>query len=353
MSEHQATSTANQWWWIATNGASCAAAPAPSRSVPSVVPTPEQLIGYRTQHEQLEAQRLILWAPMEQVNEYLGALPRRIRIGEIKYVRPNGPEPSTQGQTRWILSGGSSFQEEPPRQLQNSTSTPTLLSLIPKELIEPLKKLGNTDWLNIVTEPLCHRLELDESVLLTLQDHPHFCKVLLRLAESMPRELLQFLAYSKILANGPKIVQPTPAQCEALAHVDLNLKFREYEQPFPAFVVEIPIEIQRQLTKEWQSGYLKKHFRLVRLQIFPTRNLKDISLAKLQRLSKKFITLKQTKTLESKMPDTPLKAQIKRDQETAAQISDNDRVRYERQLKSVVDRSSFYRFSNGSARQRA
>ena len=117
MSGNQATSTANQWWWIATNGASCAAAPAPSRSVPSVVPTPEQLIGYRTQHEQLEAQRLILWAPMEKVNEYLGGLPRRIRMGEIKYVRPNAPEPSTQGQTRW----DSPFQariyhQSPPRQ---------------------------------------------------------------------------------------------------------------------------------------------------------------------------------------------------------------------------------------------
>lgn len=239
------------WWWIAINGTSCAASPVDSKHVPTVVPTPEQLIGYRTQFEQLAAQRLILQAPEEKVKRYLESLPRRIQSGEVQYVRPDDPEPPTHGQTQWILSGGPSVQKDLPPQLQNSTTTPTLLSLIPREFIEPLKKLGNTDWLNIVTEPHGHRLELDESVLRTLEEHPRFCDVILRLAESMPMELLQLLAHSKILATGPKIVQPTPEQCEALAHVDLNLDFREYEQPFPAFVVELPIEIQRQLTRDY------------------------------------------------------------------------------------------------------
>lgn len=63
--------------------------------------------------------------------------------------------------------------------------------------------------------------------------------------------LIQFLANSKLLANGPKIVQPSAEQCSALTHVDLNLKFRDYEQPFLAFVIELPVEIQRQLTDQY------------------------------------------------------------------------------------------------------
>lgn len=46
------------------------------------------------------------------------------------------------------------------------------------------------------------------------------------------------------------------------------------------------------------------------------------------------------------MTETRLMAQIQRDREAAAQISENDRVRYERQLKSAVDRSAFYKFSS-------
>ena len=46
------------------------------------------------------------------------------------------------------------------------------------------------------------------------------------------------------------------------------------------------------------------------------------------------------------MPETPLKAQMNRDREAAQQLSEGARNRYERQLKSAVDRSSLYRFSN-------
>jgi hypothetical protein len=49
---------------------------------------------------------------------------------------------------------------------------------------------------------------------------------------------------------------------------------------------------------------------------------------------------------ESPMSETPLQAQIRRNREAVDRMSDNERKRYERQLKSVVDRSQFYRFSN-------
>jgi len=251
MSWNQATSTAIQWWWIAINGASCAAAPAPSRSVPSVVPTPEQLIGYRTQHEQLEAQRLILREPMEQVNEYLEGLPSRIQSGELRYFRPAKPEPPTHGQTHWIFPSYERVQDVLSQQIPNSTTTPTLRSLIPKEAMEPLKKLGHTDWLKVVTQSEEHRFELDESVVETLADHPDFLQMIVGISRGESGSLIQLLAYSKLLATGPKIVQPTAEQCEALLHVDLNLRFRDYEQPFPTFVVELPFEIQRKLTEQY------------------------------------------------------------------------------------------------------
>jgi len=53
------------------------------------------------------------------------------------------------------------------------------------------------------------------------------------------------------------------------------------------------------------------------------------------------------------MSETPLRAQMMRDREAASQISESDRARYERQLKSAVDRSSFYRFAPEGVVRRA
>ncbi|MCD0459567.1 hypothetical protein [Roseiconus lacunae] len=144
-----------------------------------------------------------------------------------------------------------SQQNPPPEQLSSSTATPTMHCLVPKELIGPLKKLGRTDWFRVLTHPEGHRFELDHSVLNTLVDHPAFLQMLAEIYHADSGSLIQLLAYSKLLANGPKIVQPTTEQCEALIHVDLNLKFRDYEQPFPAIVVELPFEIRQRLTSQY------------------------------------------------------------------------------------------------------
>lgn len=242
---------ADDWWWIAMNGPSCAASPFGSIDVPAVVPTPEQLIGYRTQEEQLAAQQLILKEPIERVNEYMHDLPKRIDSGEVRCVRPECPESLTRGPTQWIVPGRHVLSPCP-RSCDNSnaSATKTVTSLLPKEAIAPLKTLGRTDWLKIVTEGSNHRFEISDSIFETLNDEPDFLQALLSVSNSEGSLLLQFLAYSRLLADGPKIVQPTAEQCETLAHVDLNLKFRDYEQPFPAFVVEVPVELRRQLTKE-------------------------------------------------------------------------------------------------------
>lgn len=94
------------WWWIAINRSSCASAPIGANKPPTVVPTPEQLIGYRTMEEQLTAQQLILNEPIERVNEYLQTLPKRIDAGEVRYIRPKHPKRPTRGPTQWIFGRG-------------------------------------------------------------------------------------------------------------------------------------------------------------------------------------------------------------------------------------------------------
>jgi len=92
------------WHWLAINGASCAASALPLPDTLRVIPTPEQLIGYRKREAQLAAQRLILTAPIEAVERYMQTLPPKIAAGEIAYIRPQTPEPPTTGQTMWIAS---------------------------------------------------------------------------------------------------------------------------------------------------------------------------------------------------------------------------------------------------------
>lgn len=92
-----------QWYWIAINRDSAAASAMPCAEPPTVRPTPEQLLGFSTRDEQVDVQRFLLEKPIEEVNEFMQSLPRRIESGEIRYLRPTNPEPPTRGQTLWIL----------------------------------------------------------------------------------------------------------------------------------------------------------------------------------------------------------------------------------------------------------
>ena len=55
----QRESLPDEFWWLAINGASCAASEMPIPTTVKVIPTPEQLLGFRTQDEQLAAQRSV------------------------------------------------------------------------------------------------------------------------------------------------------------------------------------------------------------------------------------------------------------------------------------------------------
>lgn len=90
-------------WWLAVNGASCAASPMPLPDTLVVRPTPERLLGYRTQAEQLDDQRRFLQHPLDSVRNYVRQiLPMKVKAGDIKQRLFERPEPPTK-QTLWLL----------------------------------------------------------------------------------------------------------------------------------------------------------------------------------------------------------------------------------------------------------
>lgn len=95
-------SPGEQFYWLAINGASCAASVVPLPLSVRARPTPEQLIGFRTREEQLAIQKFLITAPIGKVKKYLTKeLPRKIKTGEVAYLRPHNPEPPTRGATMW------------------------------------------------------------------------------------------------------------------------------------------------------------------------------------------------------------------------------------------------------------
>jgi hypothetical protein len=79
-------------YWIAINGSSCAISSFPLRN-PMVTPTPEQLFGFPTLEEAQEAQRICLYAPIEQANAFIQSLARDVKSGRVRYIRPEHPQP--------------------------------------------------------------------------------------------------------------------------------------------------------------------------------------------------------------------------------------------------------------------
>jgi hypothetical protein len=76
-----------------------------------------------------------------------------------------------------------------------------------------------------------------------------------------PQETMRVLNYrilSSSLANGPKMFQPTPIQCEALENVDIDVPFSDYRQPYEVLAVQIP------------EDYRKSAMTRMMLEKFPT-----------------------------------------------------------------------------------
>jgi hypothetical protein len=56
---------------------------------------------------------------------------------------------------------------------------------------------------------------------------------------------------AKALAGGPKIFRPTPEQCEALQHAEAQYSFKDYRQPFPVIILEIPPAYKEMLKEKY------------------------------------------------------------------------------------------------------
>lgn len=74
------------------------------------------------------------------------------------------------------------------------------------------------------------------------------------------------IAMSAWLREGPKVVRPTLEQAQSFAHVDVSMELMEYEQPYPAILVEIPKEFWRgHANLDPKAGPVDEHFKAVLL----------------------------------------------------------------------------------------
>ena len=92
-----------RWYWLAINGASCAASYFPMMVKElHVKPVPEVVIGYGSQERQLNRQEFFLTQPLDALQQYVKyKLQMEIATGEAVFKRLPNPEPPTTGPTLW------------------------------------------------------------------------------------------------------------------------------------------------------------------------------------------------------------------------------------------------------------
>ena len=130
----------------------------------------------------------------------------------------------------------------------------TMRRFLPDVLITLLKILGKYDWLSwtpVDTSPPSSCLEVTIPSDPSLAPHRRLMATIQSQSNEPSLSLYQKYVFSKALAFGPKLLCPTAEQCEALEHVDVNVSFEEYEQPFPTFLIELPEEYRRKLTEQF------------------------------------------------------------------------------------------------------
>ncbi len=99
------------FFWLAINQSSAAACPMAMPLNIQVSPTPETLLGFRTRKEQMDVQKLLLTAPIEQVRRFMqDSLPKMVQSGEVVCIKPEKPQKPSD-QTIWSL-GLSKNQKE-------------------------------------------------------------------------------------------------------------------------------------------------------------------------------------------------------------------------------------------------
>ncbi len=132
----------------------------------------------------------------------------------------------------------------------------TFRSLLPDPAIELLTRMGNYDWLQLT------ETGDDADVKCTLNIPAEYLRLFHRYRQDryapwnrnpFEHAPVDDFVISKCLAGGPKLLRPTVEQCEALKRVDIIIAFKDYQQPFPTFMVEFPEEFRQDLSEAYDS----------------------------------------------------------------------------------------------------
>lgn len=143
------------------------------------------------------------------------------------------------------------------------------INTVPNNRIVPLAWLGKSNWLTPKGKGYTYsRQELQTLLNSSLQFGKEFAnqvRHIINLSTSPDVQRftgLDCLSYahlffmaSKVLASGQKAVRLSTAWCEAFENTELTLQFREYKQPFPTMVVELPFDYVKHKRVPQSSDY--------------------------------------------------------------------------------------------------
>lgn len=147
------------------------------------------------------------------------------------------------------------------------SSSPTMNQILDPWMILPLRELGKVKWLRWAPfkgEDGLPRSEIqliggswtvEKSMTGKMTEMWEFIRLL---GKHDTSACFHFYALSKALAEGPKVLRPTVHQCTALEHVDVNVSFADYEQPFPVFFVELPERYRQETSKRFNEEFCPK-----------------------------------------------------------------------------------------------
>lgn len=127
--------------------------------------------------------------------------------------------------------------------------------IIPDELIPALAWLGKQDWLGYRMHASEHRTEIGDIVILPAPEAERFWPAVAQIVEIVSADqvsALSMFSLSKALAQGPKVLKVTAEQCRAMERVDVNVRFADYQQPYPAIFIELPGEYRKDLSDRFK-----------------------------------------------------------------------------------------------------
>lgn len=145
-----------------------------------------------------------------------------------------------------------------------------ICEVVPRAIHEELVWLGNVkNWCSIYADAPTEQgaityaktaFKVDWQALLRagFERQPVLSKTMTKIYNDHEIISLFYLeAASYLLANGPKLFQPTVEQFESMRQVKLLLKPSEFRSPYPAIVIGVPNDCRHALAEEY--GFAVKH----------------------------------------------------------------------------------------------